>query len=237
MYEARIRDSLPRVEERIRQACERAGRRDEVRLIAVTKGHPVDAVRAAMTAGLKRCGENRVAEMSQKIEIVGRHAVEWHLIGHLQRNKAADAIELSDLIHSVDSLRLAQQLSTDGAKVDRTVRCLVQVNTSGEASKSGIDVDDDSDLPRALAAIAEIAVLPNLAISGLMTMAPFTSDERVLRSTFARTRRLLEQCSDTIDGWSGRELSMGMTNDFEIAIEEGSTMVRLGTILFGERAQ
>lgn len=231
MYEARIRESLPGVEERIRGAQQRAGRKDAVRLVAVTKGHPVDAVRAAIAAGLQDCGENRVPELDAKIETLGRNAARWHLIGHLQRNKVRKAIELFDLVHSIDSLRLAQELSAEAVRAGITVRGLVQVNASGEESKGGIDVVDDQG--PALAAIAQIVALPNLEIHGLMTMAPFVADERVLRTTFARTRNLLEACS----GLNGRELSMGMTNDFEIAVEEGSTMVRLGTILFGERAK
>lgn len=231
MYDARIRESLPGVQERIRQAQQRAGRKDAARLIAVTKGHPVDAVRAALAAGLQDCGENRVPELADKIETLGRAAARWHLIGHLQRNKVRKAIELFDLVHSIDSLRLAREISAEAQRAGVTVRGLVQVNASGEESKGGIDVADDQE--PALDAIAQIAALPNLEIHGLMTMAPFVTDKKVLRTTFARTRNLLEACR----GLHGSELSMGMTNDFEIAVEEGSTMVRLGTILFGERAK
>lgn len=234
MYEARLREALPRVEERIRQAIERAGRTDAVRLVAVTKSHPVAAVRAAIAVGLQDCGENRVAELDEKVAEVGRHATCWHLIGHLQRNKAARAIQLFDLIHSIDSLRLANELSNDARKAGVTVRGLVQVNASGEDTKGGVDVTDDT-LAAAVEAVQAIAELPNIEVQGLMTMAPFVTDEAVLRATFSRTRRLLEACRKA--GLAGRELSMGMTNDFEIAIEEGSTLVRLGTILFGERAQ
>lgn len=235
MYEARIRESLPRVEERIRGALERAGRRYDVRIIAVTKGHPAEAVQAAIAAGLQDCGENRVPELADKVEALGRDATRWHLIGHLQRNKVKKAIELFDLIHSIDSLRLAQELSAEAQRAGITVRGLIQVNASGEASKSGIDIDDD--VAPALAAIKDIVVLPNLEVHGLMTMAPFVDDERVLRTTFARTRGLLEACAQAFPEIRGSELSMGMTNDFEIAVEEGSTMVRLGTILLGERAK
>jgi pyridoxal phosphate enzyme (YggS family) len=222
------------VEERVRRALERAGRSDDVRLVAVTKSHPVDAVRAAIAVGLKDCGENRVMELAEKVDEVGRHATRWHLIGHLQRNKAARALELFDLIHSIDSLRLATVLSNDARKAGLTVRGLVQVNASGEETKGGIDVMDDT-MSAGVAAVQQIAELPNIEVQGLMTMAPFVADEAVLRATFARTRRLLESCQRA--GLAGRELSMGMTNDFEIAIEEGSTMIRLGTILFGERVK
>jgi hypothetical protein len=233
MYDARLRENLPRVEERIRQARQRAGRPDEVRVVAVTKGHPVAAVRAALAAGLQDLGENRVNELADKVGEVGRHAARWHLIGHLQRNKVDRAVELFDLIHSIDSLRLAKELSSEARQAGITVRGLIQVNASGEATKGGIDVADDPNEP--LESIHEIVELPNLEIRGLMTMAPFVTDETVLRSAFRKTHRLLEACGQRISGFAGKDVSMGMTNDFEIAVEEGSTIVRLGTILFGER--
>ena len=235
MYDARLRESLPRVEERIHQACQRAGRSDSVRLVAVTKGHPVAAVRAALEAGIKDCGENRVQELDEKVAQLGRDGLRWHLIGHLQRNKVKTAITLFDLLHSIDSLRLARALSAEAVRTDATVSGLVQVNASGEETKGGINVADDATV--ALEAIHEIVELPGLEIRGLMTMAPFVADERLLRTTFSRTRRLLEHCRERLPRMAGNELSMGMTNDFELAVEEGSTMVRLGTILFGERAQ
>lgn len=235
MYDARIRESLPRVEERIRAAMQRAGRQDAVRIVAVTKGHASGAVRAAVAAGLKSCGENRVAELAGKIEELGRAFADWHLIGHLQRNKVKQAVALFDLVHSIDSLRLAQELSSTAVRDGLTVRGLVQVNASGEETKGGIDIVDD--VAPGVATIRQIAQLPNLEVHGLMTMAPFVDDESVLRTTFTRTRRLLEACMQNIPEMRGAELSMGMTNDFEIAVEEGSTMVRLGTILFGERAK
>jgi len=233
MYDARLRENLPRVEERIRQARQRAGRPDEVRVVAVTKGHSVTAVRAALAAGLEDLGENRVNELAGKVDDVGRHAAHWHLIGHLQRNKVDKAVELFDLIHSIDSLRLAQELSREARQAGITVRGLIQVNASGEETKGGIDAAEDPTL--ALETIHEIAELPNLEIRGLMTMAPFVTDETVLRTAFKRTYRLLEACGQRIAGFAGKDVSMGMTNDFEIAVEEGSTIVRLGTILFGER--
>jgi PLP dependent protein len=234
-YDARLRETLPSVEERVRRASEKAARTDPVRIVAVTKGHPVDAIKAAIAAGLHDCGENRVAELSDKIDALGRNAANWHLIGHLQRNKVKTAIELFDLVHSIDSLRLAKELSAEAARRDVKVRGLVQVNASGEETKGGIDVVDD--VTSAVEAVHQIVELPNLEIQGLMTMAPYVADEAVLRTTFSRTRRLLEATTAHVGGFSGRELSMGMTNDFEIAIEEGSTLVRLGTILFGERVK
>lgn len=236
MYDRRLRNNLPRVEERIRQALERAGRTDEVRIVAVTKGHPVDAVRAAVAAGLLDCGENRVPELAEKIEALGRAAARWHLIGHLQRNKVKKAIELFDLVHSIDTVRLAKELSAEGVARGMITAGLIQVNASGEVSKGGIDITRD-DSARAIEIVQEIAELPNLEIRGLMTMAPLVDDTAVIRETFSRTRRLSEACAQRVPRFTGRDLSMGMSNDFEIAIEEGSTLTRLGTILFGERSQ
>jgi PLP dependent protein len=229
MYDQRLKSNLPRVEERVATALARSGRGDRVRLVAVTKGHPAAAVEAAAAAGLRIVGENRVQELEEKRAVASAAGVEWHLIGHLQRNKARRAVTLLDMIHSVDSLRLAQELSREAERAGLTVRALIQVNVSGEPTKGGFDG------AAALAGIAAAAGLPGLRLEGLMTMAPFTDDEAVVRRTFERTRALLEQCVADGIPLVGRELSMGMSSDYEIAIEEGSTMVRLGTVLFGER--
>jgi PLP dependent protein len=231
MFEQRLRDSLPVVEERIVAALRRAGRSDAVRIVAVTKGHPLAAVHAALAAGLRDVGENRVQELESKrgewpAAVPGPA---WHLIGHLQRNKVKRAVALSDMVQSVDSLRLAEALSKEAERAGVTVRLLVQVNVSGEATKAGLDP------ARAVDMIAGIAALPALSCEGLMTMAPFVDDEAILRATFGGTRRLLERCVAEGVPLAGQELSMGMSHDFEIAVEEGSTMTRLGTVLFGER--
>lgn len=231
MTEAQLRDNLSRVEERIERARERARRGDAVDIIAVTKTHPIDVVRTALAAGLRKLGENRVLELEGKVQAVGRDAAEWHLIGHLQRNKVKRALPLFDLFHAVDSLRLARELSSEAVKAGVTVRGLAQVNVSGEATKGGFE----GELSEIVDQIAEACALPGLEIRGLMTMAPFTEAERVVRGTFARARQLFEQCGNTVEGFVAAHLSMGMSNDYEIAVEEGSTMVRLGTILFGER--
>jgi hypothetical protein len=233
MYGDRLRESLPRVEERITRALERSGRTQQVRIVAVTKGHPAAAVHAAAVAGIEDVGENRVQELAAKrSELAAADvAVSWHLIGHLQRNKVRRAVQLFDRIHSIDSLRLARELSAEAGRAGITVRGLVQVNVSGEQSKGGVDAD------RAIAEIAQVAALPGLSCEGLMTMAPFTDDERVVRAVFAGARALLERCAAEGITLRGAELSMGMSGDFEIAVEEGSTMLRLGTILFGERPQ
>ena len=235
MYDRRLRESLPRVQERIEQARARSGHGNKVRIIAVTKGHPGAAIKAAVAAGLRDCGENRVAELESKVEELGRDAATWHLIGHLQRNKVRKAIPLFDVVHSIDSLRLAQVLSDEAVRADMVVQGLVQVNASGEEAKGGIDIADD--VSAGVDAIRTIAGLPGLKIQGVMTMAPFVDDARVLRATFKRTRRLFDECAAQVEGFGGQHVSMGMSNDYEIAVEEGSTMVRLGTILFGERAQ
>lgn len=228
MYDARLSEHLPHVQERIGRALGRVGRSTGVTIVAVTKGHPVDAVRAAADAGLCDVGENRVQELEAKrSEADGR--VRWHLIGHLQRNKVKRVLPLFDMIHSVDSLRLAQELSKEAERADRDVVALMQVNASGESTKGGLNVSEGVDV------IGAITELPRLRVRGLMTMAPLTDDEAVIRSTFARTRKLFEECASALPSFDAAHLSMGMSNDYEIAVEEGSTMVRLGTVLFGER--
>jgi PLP dependent protein len=235
MYEQHLQATLPRVEEKIRQAVERAGRSQQVRIVAVTKGHPAAAISAAVSAGLHDCGENRVQELEDKIELLGRDAATWHLIGHLQRNKVRKAVPLFDVVHSIDSVRLAQELSEEAVRTGLTVRGFVQVNASGEEAKSGIDISDD--VAPGVEAVAAICELPSLEVQGVMTMAPFVDDQGILRSAFARTRKLFELCAEQVANFHAEHVSMGMSNDFEIAVEEGSTMVRLGTILFGERAK
>ncbi len=228
MYDARLRESLPRVRERIDAALRRGGRSGPVDVVAVTKGHPVAAVEAAIAAGVAVCGENRVQELEEKVAVVGRDAVGWHLIGHLQRNKVRRAIPLFDLIHSVDSLRLARELSKEAVALGVEVEALVQLNTSGEESKGGFREGP-------VQAVAAVAALPGLRVSGIMTMAPLTEDQAAVRRTFAEARDVFERCGREVPAFEPRHLSMGMSGDFEIAVEEGSTMVRLGTILFGER--
>jgi pyridoxal phosphate enzyme (YggS family) len=226
--------NLPRrlgeVRERISAALHRSGRAGEdVRIVAVTKTHPASAVLAAKAAGLQDAGENRVQELEEKVGIVGREAVRWHLIGPLQRNKAKRAVRLFDLLHSLDSARLAEKLSAEAGEDGLIFRVLVQVNASGEASKSGFS-------PEALVdEVAGIAALPGLEVIGLMTMAPFTEEEKVVRETFSRTRRLFEDVARQVPAFRAEHLSMGMSNDYQIAVEEGSTMLRLGTVLLGER--
>ena len=232
-YHRAVEANLPRVRERIAAAAERSGRDPgAVRVVAVTKGHPPGAIEAALAAGLRDIGENRVEELQWKAPLFVAGTVTWHAIGHIQRRKAAGAARLAALIHSVDSLRLAEKLSRLGEAEGRLIPVLVQVNASGEATKGGFPAARAPD--EAVAGIARVAGLPGLRVEGLMTMAPFVADEATVRATFRTTRAVLEAAS-RIDGVEGRELSMGMSNDYEIAVEEGSTMVRLGTTLLGKR--
>ena len=221
------------VRSRVRAAAERAGRDPRtVSILPVTKGFPAPVVRLVQSAGFHAAGENRVGEAEAKRAELGAAAasVRWHMIGHLQRNKAARAIEVFDRIDSVDSLRLARRLAKMAERVEREVLdVLVQVNASGEDSKGGFAVDD------AIEPIGEICAMGRLRVRGLMTMAPFEAVEDELREVFGRTRACLETCREQVAGFEGSELSMGMSGDFEIAVEEGATQVRLGTALLGER--
>ena len=231
MYFERLQHALPDVRARIARGLERAGRSDAdpVTIVAITKGHPPHALHAAREVGLSVIGESRVQEAAQKREDVGDLGLAWHLVGHLQRNKVQDALRLFEMIHSVDSLRLARAIAEEARERGGEARILVQVNASGEESKYGFPADD------ALPAIREICEMDAVRVLGLMTMAPLTDDRGVLRATFRRTQELFELCAARVERFEAKHLSMGMTNDYEIAVEEGSTMVRLGTALFGER--
>ncbi len=229
---------LEAVRERIGRAAARAGRDPAgIRIVAVTKTHPIATVRLAVEHGVVDIGENKVQEALAKQEAWPAAAVRWHLIGHLQRNKAKLAVGAFALIHSVDSLRLADALERAGAEKGVVQDVLMQVNVAREPQKGGV-------LPGEAEALAvHIAAQPHLALKGLMTMAPFTDDEAPVRETFRGLRELKASLDDRLRGSAApaagesgfTELSMGMSQDFEIAIEEGATMLRLGTVLFGER--
>lgn len=225
----RLEQTLPAVRDRIERACSAAERSAaDVRLVAVSKAHPIEAIDAALGAGLSDLGENRIHELETKVAARGREAATWHMIGHIQSRKARRALELADLIHSVDSAKLAERLSRAATEGGVEVAGLAQVNTSGEGTKSGFSHAE------AVEQIHRVAELPGLRMEGLMTMAPFVEDEGVLSAAFARLRGVLERLHGVTDA-VGTQLSMGMTNDLEVAIREGSTMVRIGTALFGER--
>jgi PLP dependent protein len=233
MYADRLAQRLPGVRERIAKAALRAGREPEAsRIVAVTKGHPVEALRAALDAGLTELGENRVGELEHKwTELSGEPRVSWHMVGHVQSRKAPRVREMGAFLHSLDSVKLARRLERTAPDGVEPLRVLVQVNTSGEDAKYGFSPDAFRT------AFEEILGLSSLRVEGLMTMAPFTAREQVLRDTFRRLRELNQEARETHPGYSGQELSMGMTNDYELAVEEGSTLVRLGTALFGERPE
>ncbi|MCF8053488.1 MAG: YggS family pyridoxal phosphate-dependent enzyme [Desulfobacterales bacterium] len=226
-----MKDRIKRVLERIAEAAERAGRDPaEVGLVAVTKTHPAAAVREAADAGLSVFGENYVQEARDKIEALADLDLSWHFIGHLQRNKAKYAVDLFDLIHSVDSLKLAKEIDKQAAKRAKVQDVLVQVNLGNEPTKSGAGQDEAADLCR------EAARLEHVKIRGLMTMPPFFDEPEKARPFFAALRRLRDRIAAlSIEGVFMEALSMGMTGDFEAAVEEGATWVRIGTAIFGER--
>lgn len=225
-----IHENLAEVEKRIEEACKKAGRaREEVTLIAVSKTKPVRDVRDAMETGIVDFGENKVQEIMDKYEAIPEK-LNWHMIGHLQRNKVKYIVDKVYLIHSVDSLRLAVQINEEAKKKDRVCPILIEVNVAGEDTKFGVSVEDTEAL------IREIAQLPNVKVKGLMTIAPFVDDAEENRVYFRTLRNLLVDIKrKNIDNVDMDVLSMGMTGDYEVAIEEGATMVRVGTGIFGKR--
>jgi pyridoxal phosphate enzyme (YggS family) len=226
-----IKDRLARVNERIKEAAVSCGRDPEtVKLVAVSKTVPLDPVRAAIKAGVTILGENYVQEASEKIEALEGEDVLWHLVGHLQSNKAKHAVKLFDMIHSLDSFKLARELDRRAHALGKVQPVLIQVNVSGEDTKSGIDTDE------ALALIREVATLNNVAVCGLMTMPPYFNAPDKVRPYFRALRALQSQVrEEAIPNVDMSELSMGMSGDFETAVEEGATLVRIGTAIFGER--
>jgi len=229
-----IADNIARVRERIDAAARRAGRNPgEVSLMAVSKTFPPERIGEAYEAGLRLFGENRVQEFTGKQEAVRNLAgSEWHMIGHLQTNKAAKAAELFSGIDSVDSLRLAEKLSAAAEKESKKLAVLIEINVGGEAAKSGVD-PASAELDEILEAAPRLI---HLAISGLMTIPPFSDDPQQARPYFRRLRELRDQiAARRLSAVSTDVLSMGMSHDFEVAIEEGSTCVRVGTAIFGER--
>lgn len=226
-----IKENLQEVQRRVSAACERAGRaREDVLLIAVSKTKPVSMIREVMETGIVDYGENKVQEMCDKIEEI-TEPMNWHLIGHLQRNKVKYIVDKACMIHSVDSLRLAEEIQKEAEKkgVDK-VKVLIEVNMAEEETKDGIHAEETEEL------VKEIAKLPNLQIMGLMTIAPFVDDPEENRPVFKAMVALKNKIDALqIPGVQMKELSMGMTNDYEVAIEEGATMIRVGTAIFGER--
>jgi pyridoxal phosphate enzyme (YggS family) len=226
-----IKERYDAIMGRIRRATVECGRSPEaVRLVAVSKTVPADRVLAAIEAGMTVFGENYIQEARDKIDRMAQVPVSWHFIGHLQSNKAKYAVPIFDLIHSVDSFKLALEIDKQARKHGKTQDILIQVNVSGEASKSGIEPGE------ALALAGEIAGLEHVALRGLMTMPPFFDDPERARPYFRALRQLADRIrQEGLAGVGMDELSMGMTGDFEAAIEEGATLVRIGTAIFGER--
>jgi pyridoxal phosphate enzyme (YggS family) len=236
-----IADRLTHIRQQITAAAARSGRSpSEITLVAVTKTHPPEVVATAIAAGAHDLGENRIQEALAKIAALQaqRSAIRWHLIGHLQRNKARPAAEAFDLVHSVDSLRLAQALDRHAAPRGK-LPILLQFNVSGEESKEGFALSgggpNQAALDRLLPDLEQLLALPHLEVRGLMTIAPLVEDPELARPVFHTLRELRDELARRYPDQTWHDLSMGMTDDFAVAIEEGATIVRVGRAIFGER--
>lgn len=225
-----IQENIKLVEENIKKACEKVGRDvNEVTLIAVSKTKPYTAIEEALPTGVRDYGENKVQELCDKYEILPKD-IKWHMIGHLQRNKVKYLVGKASLIHSVDSIRLAEQIEKEYAKTDKIANILIEVNMAQEESKFGITSEETEQLVR------EIAKFPHIRIKGLMTIAPYTDNPESNRVYFRNMKKLSVDIENkNIDNVSMSVLSMGMTGDYQVAVEEGATLVRVGTGIFGER--
>jgi pyridoxal phosphate enzyme (YggS family) len=225
-----LKKRLDNVKDRINKTALKCGRDPEsIHLVAVSKTIPANRVREAIMAGVTTLGENYVQEARNKFNVLGTFPVSWHFIGHLQSNKAKYAVRLFDLIHSVDSLKLARELNKQAKKVNKIQDVLIQINISKEPSKSGSDIENAANL------IKDIVLFENLTVKGFMAMPPFFNNPEKARPYFTALRNLRDQIQKDFPGVVLNELSMGMTGDFEVAIEEGATFVRIGTAIFGER--
>ncbi len=223
-----IAENLKKVEDKIAESCIKCGRnRSEIRLIAVSKTQPIEVIREAINTGIKDFGENKAQELRDKSELFTEN-FNWHFIGHLQTNKIKYVIKSAEFIHAVDSVKLADEINRKSKEINKNQKVLLEIKTSDEATKFGLADEKE---------IFETAQFcknsSNLDLVGLMTMAPYTDDENVIRNCFIELRRLKEKLNK--NGFALSELSMGMTNDYTIAIEEGATMLRIGTAIFGDR--
>lgn len=225
-----IVDNIINIKQRIQKTCHKIGRdASEITIVAVTKTVPADEIRLAIKHGIQHIGENRIQEADEKFLQLGKIAT-WHLVGHLQSNKVKKAVELFDLIQSVDSLHLAQEISRRMVDSQREIDCLIEVNTSEETTKYGAAVDSVLNL------IKQISLLPGIRIKGLMTVGAFLPDPEDVRPGFKLLKELGKEILKAgVDKVDMKYLSMGMTNDFDVAIEEGSNMIRIGRAIFGER--
>jgi PLP dependent protein len=223
-----IEKNLRQIEETIAKACVRVGRnRSEIKLIAVSKTQPIELIRDALRAGIVHLGENKAQELRDK-SAEFKENINWHFIGHLQTNKVKYIIEPAEYIHSVDSKKLVEEISHKAERIGKKQKILLEIKTSNEATKYGLESEKE------IIEIAEFCkVQSNIDLVGLMTMAPYTNDETIIRNCFIMLRDLKENLNK--NGLGLTELSMGMTNDFEIAIEEGATLLRIGTAIFGNR--
>lgn len=227
-----VRERIEQVRRRIAEAAGRSGRDpNDVQLVAVTKSVAVSQIREALDAGLTVFGENRVQEAKGKVALLSSPSIQWHLVGTLQTNKSKLAVELFELIHSLDSVKLAASMDRHGAALRKQVRALIEVNLEGESDKSGLHESELLPLLQACRAYA------HLTIEGLMAIPPFHRNPQDVRPYFRRLRLLRDRAADTHPDFRLRHLSMGMSNDFEVAIEEGATLVRIGTAIFGNRVE
>ncbi len=223
-----IAENLALLRHKIEESCKRSGRNaDDVKLIAVSKYFGVDSIIEAKNCGLTNFGENRAQELTLKFEKLGNE-VTWHFIGTLQKNKVKYAVSAAELIHSVDSLELVEEINLKAEKFGKVQNILLEVKTSDEETKSGLETKTEI-----LSLVKRCSELKNIGLNGLMTMAPLTEDINIIRKSFRDLRNLKDQINNK--GYNLTELSMGMTSDFEIAIEEGATMIRIGSAIFGDR--
>ena len=223
-----ITKNLTRLREKIEESCDRSGRKsDEVKLIAVSKYFGVDAIIEAKNCGLTDFGENRAQELTLKYERLSDSVI-WHFIGTLQKNKVKYAVKAADLIHSVDSLELVEEINHRAENLGKQQKILLEVKTSEEETKSGLETENEI-----LSLVKRCSELRHIKLKGLMTMAPLTEDTNIIRKSFRDLRNLKDKINNK--GYHLTELSMGMTSDFEIAIEEGATMIRIGSAIFGDR--
>jgi PLP dependent protein len=223
-----IAENIANLRQKIEETCKRSERNpDEVNLIAVSKYFGVDAIIEAKKCGLTDFGENRAQELTLKYEKLGDSVV-WHMIGTLQKNKVKYAVNAAELIHSVDSIELVEEINKRAEKIDKVQKILLEVKTSEEETKSGLETENEI-----MSLVKRCFELKNIDLKGLMTMAPLTEDANIIRKSFRDLRNLKDQINNK--GYNLTELSMGMTSDFEIAIEEGATMIRIGSAIFGDR--
>ncbi|MFC1670828.1 YggS family pyridoxal phosphate-dependent enzyme [Spirochaetota bacterium] len=223
-----LADNYKRIEELISAAAQSSGRNSEdIELVAVSKTISTNIIQEAIDSGIRLFGENRIQEAKNKIsQLNGDYS--FHLIGHLQSNKSKDAVKLFNLIHSIDKISTAIKVNSEAEKINKVQKILIQVNSSGENTKNGVEPEETINFVR------RIAELNNIEVLGLMTMAPFTDNSELIRKSFRLTKIILDKINDELN-LNLKELSMGMSQDFELAIKEGATMVRVGTAIFGER--